>query len=43
MRLITIKIIERKMIQDFKMEVIENATRESKIFNKYDKRYGYKR
>ena len=35
---IKLKRIERKiMIQDFKMEVIENATRESKIFNRYDK------
>ena len=25
------------MIQDFKMEVIENGTRKSKIFNRYDK------
>ena len=24
------------MIQDFKMEVIENGTRKSKIFNRYD-------
>ena len=33
-----LKRTERKiMIQDFKMEVIENATRESKIFNRYDK------
>ena len=33
-----LKSTERKtMIQDFKMEVIENGTRKSKIFNKYDK------
>ncbi len=32
------KRIERKiMIQDYKMEVIENGTRKSKIFNRYDK------
>lgn len=31
------KIKRKIMIQDFKMEVIENATRESKIFNRYDK------
>lgn len=32
------KSIERKiMIQDFNMGVIENGTRKSKIFNKYDK------
>ena len=31
------KIKKEIMIQDFKMEVIENATRESKIFNRYDK------
>ena len=32
------RIIKREiMIQDFKMEVIENGTRKSKIFNKYDK------
>ena len=31
-------MIERKtMIQDSKMEVIENGTRKSKIFNRYDK------
>ena len=33
-----LKRVERKtMIQDFKMEVIENGTRKSKIFNRYDK------
>ena len=33
-----LKRIERKtMIQDSKMEVIENETRKSKIFNRYDK------
>ena len=32
------KRIKRKiMIPDFKMEVIENGTRKSKIFNRYDK------
>ena len=32
------KRVERKiMIQDFKMEVIENGTRKSKIFDRYDK------
>ena len=32
------KKIKRKiMIQDFKMEVIENGTRKSKIFNRYNK------
>ena len=35
---IKLRRIERKiMIQDFKMEVIENGTRKSKIFNRYDK------
>lgn len=33
-----LKRIERKtMILDFKMEVIENGTRKSKIFNRYYK------
>ena len=31
------KIKKETMIQDFKMEVIENGTRKSKIFNSYDK------
>lgn len=32
------KRVERKiMIQDFNMDVIENGTRKSKIFNRYDK------
>lgn len=31
------------MILDFKTEVIENGTRKRKIFNRYDKQYGYKR
>ena len=32
------KKTERKiMIQDFKIEVIENGTRKSKLFNRYDK------
>ena len=35
---IKLKRIEKKtMIQDFKTEVIENGTRKSKIFNRYDK------
>ena len=35
---IKLKRIERKiMIQDFNMEEIENGTRKSKIFNRYDK------
>ena len=33
-----LKRTERKiMIKDFKIEVIENGTRKSKIFNRYDK------
>ena len=33
-----LKRTERKiMIQDFKIEEIENGTRKSKIFNRYDK------
>ena len=33
-----LKRTERKiMIQDSKIEVIENGTRKSKIFNRYDK------
>ena len=28
---------KKRMIQDFNMEVIENGTRKSKIFNRYDK------
>lgn len=33
-----LKRIERKiMIQDFNIEVIENGTRKSKVFNRYDK------
>ena len=35
------KIKKEIMIQDFKMEVIENGTRKSKIFNRYNKQYGY--
>ena len=31
------KIKKEKMIQDIKIEVIENGTRKSKIFNRYDK------
>ena len=31
------KIKKEIMIQDFNMEVIENGTRKSKIFNRYDK------
>ena len=31
------KIKKEIMIQDFKTEVIENETRKSKIFNRYDK------
>ena len=31
------KIKKEIMIQDSKMEVIENGTRKSKIFNRYDK------
>ena len=31
------KIEKEIMIQDFKMEVIENGTRKSEIFNRYDK------
>ena len=38
-----LKRMERKMIQDFKMEVIKNGTRKSEIFNRYDKWTGYKR
>jgi hypothetical protein len=30
------KIRKETMIQDFKMEVIENGTKKSKIFNRYD-------
>ena len=37
-----LKSTERKtMIQDFDMEVIEIGTRKSKIFDRYDKPYGY--
>ena len=32
-----LKIIEENTIQDFNMEEIENGTRKSKIFNRYDK------
>lgn len=32
-----IKIKREIMILDFKMEVIENGTRKSEIFNEYDK------
>ena len=31
------KIKKEIMIQNFKMGVLENGTRKSKIFNKYDK------
>ena len=31
------KIKKEIMIQNFKMEVIENGTRKGKIFNRYDK------
>ena len=31
------KAEKKTMIQDFKTEVIENGTRKSKIFNRYDK------
>ena len=42
MKLTIVKIIEKEiMIQDFNMEVIENGTRKSKIFDGYDKPYGY--
>ena len=35
------KIKREIMIQDFDMEVIEIGTRKSKIFDRYDKPYGY--